>query len=148
MRKDDIENMLRITILILLLSIYQNAVACSCRLGPVDKKLSNSESVFLGKVRTIVVLDEKNGLDEDRIIVKFNVNESFKKAESLVTLDTFDNKSSCEGYWFKEGEEYLVYAYQMKGRLSTYYCGGVIPKNIKDNSAFLSEISTLKKLKK
>jgi hypothetical protein len=148
MRKEVFENMLKITILILLLTAYNSAIACSCRLGPVEKKLSDSESVFLGRVSTVIVLDEKNGVNEDRIIVKFDVNESFKKAESLVTLDTFDNKASCEGYWFKEGEEYLIYAYRMKERLSTYYCGGVIPKNIKDNSDFLSELNTLKKLKK
>jgi hypothetical protein len=138
--------MLRITITLILLLAQSYALACSCHLGTVEDKLKNAESVFIGKSRGVIVLDEKNELGEDRIIVKLDVMQAFKNADSLITLDTFNNSSSCEGYWFKEGQEYLVYAYKIDDRLSTLYCGGVIPKDNKKDSTFLKELNQLKKL--
>ncbi|WP_444916854.1 hypothetical protein [Microbulbifer sp. JMSA003] len=138
--------MLRITITLILLLAQSHALACSCHLGSVEDKLKNAESVFIGKSREVIVLDEKNELDEDRIIVKLDVLQTFKNADSLITLDTLNNSSSCEGYWFKEGQEYLIYAYKIEDKLSTLYCGGVIPKDTNKDSTYLKELNQLKQL--
>lgn len=138
--------MLRVIVFLSTFLASSYSLACSCHLGSVEDKLKDAESVFLGKVRSVVVLDEKNGFGENRVIVKLDVEKSFKNADTLITLDTFDNRVSCEGYWFKEGQEYLVYAYKVEDRLSTLYCGGVLSKDAKKDSIFLKELNYLKQM--
>ena len=139
-----LKNVLQLSCLLIALLTNNVTLACDCDLGSVDDKVNNAESVFLGKVRSVNILGEKNSLGENRIIVEFDVTIPFKGSDSPITLDTFDNTVSCEGYWFKKGKEYLVYTYEVEERLSTFYCGGVLPKNLQKESIFLKELNKLK----
>jgi len=139
--------MLRIIILLIITLANGYAIACSCNLGSVDKKFNEAYSVFIGKVREIIIQDKENRFGEQSILVTLSIEQSFKNAKKSITLDTFNNRVSCEGYWFKEKHEYLVYAYEKAGRLSVLYCGGVLPKDSKQCSAFLKELNQLKQLK-
>jgi hypothetical protein len=48
---------------------------------------------------------------EPRIIVTFQVYRVWKgRPRRTIILHTVFNKWTCNGYWFKEGEEYLVFA--------------------------------------
>src|SRR5690606_26618809 len=103
------------------------ALACDCYLGDVSEKYRDSASVFLGTVDEVVYLGEENALGDELIVVTFSVLQSWKGASGTVTLNTAYNRSSCSGYWFRESETYLVYAYDIDGKLDTKYCGGVVP---------------------
>ncbi len=116
------------------------AAACTCSLGTVKHKLENHTSVFLGTVSEVKRLDEKSSRGEQRIQVSFSVERRWKGKDTDVMLDTWDNKISCEGYWFKEGLRYLVFARPGKNGLTVWYCGGVIQdssKEFKEHIEFL-----------
>ena len=136
--------MFRIIIFLITFLTANHVLACSCNLASIDERFNEAESVFLGKVYSIIAQGESNQFGDERIIVTFNVKQPFKNANELIILDTFDNGVSCEGYWFKEGHEYLVYAYKTEGRLSTFICGGVLLKDTKKGSVFLKELKQLK----
>ncbi|ATG78412.1 hypothetical protein [Pseudoalteromonas sp. 1_2015MBL_MicDiv] len=136
--------MLKLSTLISLLIFTNIALACDCRLGEVNDKLANAKYVFIGKVSSITIKGTKSPFNEDHILVDFSVIQSWKGNNKKVTLDTVANRASCNGYWFNESQTYLVYAYDVKGKLDTYYCGGVIPKN--EKSHFDSELSSLNEL--
>jgi hypothetical protein len=88
------------------------AQACDC-VGPRGKAaLDNAKVAFSGKVLKIRYLDRRESIvGEPRIIVTFQVYRVWKgRPKSTIVLHTVLNKGSCNGYWFKEGEEYLVFA--------------------------------------
>lgn len=139
--------MTRFIISLLLLLLHHDASACTCELGTVEDKFNSAESVFLGKVKSVEKKGKKNIFGEDEILVTLHVTKSFKSLENTVVLDTSDNRSSCEGYWFKKDQSYLVYAYNIKNKLSTYYCGGVVPFDTDNNLQFQNELESLNRLK-
>lgn len=108
----------------------EGALACSCTLGDVSQKLSEAQDVFVGKVTSVIAKGSSNDFGEERVLVSFSVDESWKgNAAGPIVLDTVHNGVSCLGYWFKENLSYLVYTYQVDGKLDTYVCGGVIAKD-------------------
>jgi hypothetical protein len=71
--------------------------------------MRHHDVVFRGTVSQIDVLDASRG--EPPIVVHFDVIESWKGiAGSAFTLHTIYNKYTCDGYYFKEEQEYLVFA--------------------------------------
>lgn len=118
------------------------AYACSCSMGSVKEKFKSSFSVFSGKVKKIDYLQSANGFGDQNIIVYFE-NPVVYKGGKNTTLDTAYNGAGCTGYWFKEGEEYLIYAFKRgDGSLDTMWCGGVISKS-ENHKAFNKEIKKL-----
>jgi len=87
------------------------AWACSC-VGPKGLNiLSNNVAVFSGKVMAIAYLEPDANSSEPPIRVTFDVSEVWKgPVRRTVTLTTICNKYSCEGYFFKERQHYLVAA--------------------------------------
>ena len=102
--------------------------ACSCNIGNVEEKYKTHVSVFLGKVTEIYFYNSKNKMGDQRIKVKFDILNQWKGSKTQNQLFTVYNESSCWGYWFKEGEEYVIYAFEEDGKLNTWWCGGVISK--------------------
>lgn len=98
------------------LSLSQDGLACSC-LGPRGKKaLEGAAAAFSGKVTKVEYLDADEPGVEPRIAVTFEVYRSWKgPLKKSAVLHTIYNKWTCEGYFFKEGREYLVFAYQNRG---------------------------------
>ncbi len=102
-----------------------NAFACSCTPPSVEGVLSSSDAVFSGKVNKIKYLDDPQQVSpEPRIIVTFDVSQWWKgQNEKQAVLHTVYNTSTCNGYRFKENEEYLVYASKQEdGTLGTSVC--------------------------
>jgi hypothetical protein len=104
------------------------ASACSCAVPPGSQKervefaVSDSEAVFSGEV-----VDFEEGADSTPIFgpietVSFRVSEVWKGPQrETLEVSTPTQGSAC-GYAFKEGQEYLVYAYTGKQGLQTDLC--------------------------
>jgi len=116
------------------------AAACDC-VGPRGKDaLINAKVAFSGKVIKIKYVDNrKQANPEPRIIVTFRVYQVWKgKPTNKIVLHTVFNKWTCNGYTFKEGEEYLVFAVandsatakrfpKARNTLGVSTCGGTYP---------------------
>lgn len=112
-------------LLVLLVSLavhVPRASACSCIMPepPLAAK-DNSAAVFSGRVTGIKPpVNMTSSLDESRIT--FDVLMSWKGIDrNPVQIFSSTSSASC-GYEFEEGKEYLVYAYDNEGRLSTGLC--------------------------
>ena len=100
-----------VAVLISLLQSHHPAWTCSC-IGPTGPDiLSNNAAVFTGEVTAIEYLEPDTESSEPPIRVAFEVNEVWKgPVRTTVTLTTIYNKFSCDGYFFKDGQLYLVAA--------------------------------------
>lgn len=102
------------------------AFACSCSSPDIKTSFDSAETIFVGNVKAIEETGKTNSFGEKNIIVTFEVINNFK-GNSLgeIKLNTILNQMSCDGYWFKNQEKYLVYAYLTdEGTLSTSFCKG------------------------
>jgi len=96
---------------------------CSCVLPKASSEaLKEATAVFAGKV---VGIDAPSGLvisSADPVKVTFNVSKVWKgPTYKTLVITTARNGASC-GYSFKEGEDYVVYAYGKETELSTGLC--------------------------
>ena len=127
-----------ITIFFVVMLLPQDGFACKC-VGPRGKKaLERAAATFSGKVTKVEYLDADGPRVEPRIIVTFKVYHSWKgPLKKSVVLHTIYNKWTCEGYFFKEGQEYLVVAYKnheqmaekfapAKDTLGANFCGATM----------------------
>jgi hypothetical protein len=99
------------SVLFSLVLTNQAALACSC-VGPRGLNiLSNNAAVFAGKVMAVEYLTSGANSSEPPIRVTFDVKEVWKgPVRSTIILTTIYNRFSCEGYFFNEGQHYLVAA--------------------------------------
>ena len=102
------------------------ASACQCTMPVENPTLAASSAVFSGEV---VKIDQpspfKSGADLETDT--FRVYEVWKGPEQeTLVVHTALMGMSC-GYPFKEGQEYLVYAYTGKQGLEVGLCGNVVP---------------------
>jgi hypothetical protein len=118
----------------------RTAAACDC-VGPRGKAaLVSAKTAFSGKVIKITYIDNpEQSNPEPRIIVTFRVYRVWKGEPGTETvLHTVFNKWTCNGYGFKEGEDYLVFAHandsetakmfpKAKNTLGVGTCGGTAP---------------------
>src|SRR5690242_9992651 len=82
------------------------ANACSCMRPEMPAVLERSSLVFSGNVTKVVALDDA---PEPGIEVSFSVSQVWKgEPGASPTIRTIHNRRSCNGYFFKEGESYLV----------------------------------------
>lgn len=137
-------------------------VSCSCAASPFETRVQQAGRIFSGTVRSIEIAENmvEPGRKDPPVIVTFDVDESFKDADSRQqVLHTSLTRVTCAGYPFEEGHAYLIYAYP---RLASTYerwslydfktgtydtgglCGGTIEAS--DDRA-LSEIKELQALK-
>ncbi len=101
-----------IILFIMISSCIHTAIACDKSQLKPSQALNEADVVFRGKVENLQYLDDPNKTKtEPRIIVTFSATEVWKgKADKTISLHTTHNKSTCNGFVFKAGEEYLVYA--------------------------------------
>ncbi|MEK5520889.1 hypothetical protein MHI39_01205 [Heyndrickxia sp. FSL K6-6286] len=85
--------------------------ACSCaELPGVEEEFERSKAVFSGKVIDIREKRSLKGYTTKSVL--FEVTNTWKGVEqSQIIITTGQGGGDC-GYDFKEGEEYLVYAYE------------------------------------
>ena len=122
---------LLLTVLGAVLLIPDCASACSCAIESNPKErvefaLSDSEDVFSGEV-----VDFEKGADSTMFgpteTVSFRVSEVWKGPQrETLEVSTPTQGSAC-GYAFKEGQEYLVFAYTGKQGLETDLCSSNKP---------------------
>jgi hypothetical protein len=96
------------------------ALGCSCEPPSVEKVKGWADAVFVGTVSDVQFVDKEGdpAFGDKRIIVTFSVSSQWKGVElKNITLHTFYNQVSCDGYAFKQGQEYIVYAKKHKARL-------------------------------
>ena len=102
----------------------QCAYACSCMgVFSTERYLSSSEAVFSGEV---VEVEEGPTLTDygSSFRVTLRASEVWKGPQrETLEVSTLRDGMSC-GYPFKEGEEYLVYAYTGKQGLEVDLCNG------------------------
>ena len=117
---------LHLTVLGAVFLIPDCAFACSCAIESNPKErvefaVSDSEAVFSGEV-----VDFEEGADSTMFgpteTVSFRVSEVWKGPQrGTLEVSTPTQGGAC-GYAFKEGQEYLVYAYSGKQGLETDSC--------------------------
>lgn len=102
--------------------------ACSCAPPPsAAEALAQADSVFAGRVISIVARAGNPALPpvpEEPVTVVFEVETVWKgPARRTIVLNTVINAMSCEGYFFAEGGEFLVFAYRQRdGSLGVHLC--------------------------
>src|SRR5262245_29389403 len=91
--------------------VPRSVAACSCS-GPsgVDI-LHGNASVFTGSVSRVEYLEPDRRDHEPQILVTFDVDEVWRGPVSRTfVVRTVHNKWTCRGFYFQEGEKYLVVA--------------------------------------
>lgn len=111
---------MRTLLVIVMLALSgQQANACSCLEPKVKETLKWADVVFTGeavKVQYVDAVGDKM-FGERRIIVTFQVSNYWKgNVGATITLHTVYNQVSCGGYFFKEGEKFIVYAKKHKAK--------------------------------
>jgi hypothetical protein len=113
-------------LLLAFLLSFEVAYACSC-IPPefAYDAMDNSDAVFSGKVTGIDYIGNADEA-EPRILVEFEVYEVWKgDLRKKITLDTVYNTYTCNGYFFEDGKEYIVFAHRKEdGSLGTRLCSG------------------------
>lgn len=89
-----------------------NGFSCDKKQLSPTEALKEADIVFRGVVDNLRYLDDPDKIKtEPRIIVTFKVSSVWKgEAQKIITIHTTHNKDSCNGFVFKDGEEYLVYS--------------------------------------
>jgi hypothetical protein len=86
---------------------------CTCHSVVGPETVKRAAALFIGKATKVEFLEPDERQKEPRILVTFEISEVWKGPESkTLRLRTTYNKWTCEGYYFKEGETYLVTAYK------------------------------------
>lgn len=88
-----------------------------CALVTPIERLKTSKAVFSGRV---IEVKESEWIQ----VAKFRVSKSWKYIRAGEVVVT--NYIHHEGPYFHRGKNYLVYAYQREGKLSTGGCSGTI----------------------
>jgi hypothetical protein len=94
------------------------AAACSCVVPPPPlEALEQADAVFTGQVTQAT-----RGLGGAGVRVRIRLSRSFKGiAHSTETVHTSSSGALC-GFRFEKGEKYIIYAYQIDGKLHTNIC--------------------------
>lgn len=97
--------------------------ACSCaRPAPPKESLEGSSAVFAGKVIDLNIPIGFVRSTADPVKVTFDVSKVWKGPDyKNMVIKTARSDVSC-GYAFKQGDEYIVYAYGEGDKLSTGIC--------------------------
>ncbi len=97
------------------------AFACSCLPpGTPQEELGKSDAVFAGKV--VQVSGQVDGGAAETVEVRFEVSQVWKGAESRTVLVKTPGSSASCGFNFEQGREYVVYASQQEGNLTSGLC--------------------------
>lgn len=108
----------------LFVSLPRGAFACSCMMPPEPKAaLDMADAVFAGKVVSIVDRKSVQWFDStDSLLVTFQVTTVWKgDAKPALSISTARDGAAC-GYSFHPGRDYMVYANEFEGALSSTIC--------------------------
>lgn len=122
----------RLVALLLLVAVsfpISPVTACDQALLTPARAFLSADYVFRGRVENLQYLDNpEQEIPEPRIIVTFSVSAVWKgKSEKQILIHTTHNKTTCNGYVFRAGQEYLVYA-QRNRRAENFLARFFAPK--------------------
>ena len=88
------------------------AAACSCVPTTIAENIERAGAIFAGKVTAINYPDEpRNPFGERRVLASVEISRVWKReAGREAVVSTWEDLSSCDGYNFHVGQEYLVFA--------------------------------------
>lgn len=92
-----------------------NAYACSCKLASAERDAQRTTIIFKG----FVAEGPSNEL-EDRRDYKFTPTKIYK-GDQYKNLTIYSPRSTC-GQFFEKNIEYMVFAFEYKGKLLTNIC--------------------------
>ncbi len=102
----------------------ERSFACGCKvtLEPKKKQIqdafTDSGAIFSGEVVEV----SESPADENSLLVKFKIAQSWKgESKREITITTAKESSMC-GYGFEVGKKYLVYANGLKNDLFVENC--------------------------
>lgn len=100
-----------------------NALACSCASRLPCQAYGEASAVFVGTVRDIrITTATHSNYGRSKRVVRLSVDSAFRGIKgSEVDVTTGMGGGDC-GFEFVPAEQYLVYAYENEGRLSTGIC--------------------------
>jgi hypothetical protein len=115
--------LITVSVLAFLTLSVGNALACSCAEQAPCQAYDAASAVFIGTVidsRHIKVTQDN--YERDRMAVRLSVDSAFRGVTgSEVELTTGLGGGDC-GFGFVKGQQYLVYASERRGKLSTGIC--------------------------
>src|SRR5437016_5590360 len=124
----------------LLIFFSSNADACTCGTILPCQAYAGAQVVFVGLVTKTETVSSgglmpsnamSTTLTNGATAAHFRIEEAFLGIEKIKTeVDVFGEGTTCD-YYFKEGVEYLVYAYRNPDNktLHTNICAGTAPFN-------------------
>lgn len=113
------------------------SLACSCARTNACQAAGHADAVFTGTVASVEMVSESN---PQSVVVRINVEQAFVNAPPPVATLTMDI-SGCT-FSFKAGQQYLVYAYNRSGKLTTSSCSRTRP--LADAAEDLRYLSTMR----
>lgn len=137
----------RIVVLLGLIVVgaHRESFACSCASTNPCQATGYADSIFSGRVASVEMLPPAESTPEQRIVVRINVEHGFVNAPGPVAILSMDF-SSCT-FSFKVGQQYLVYANNRSGKLTTSSCSRTRPlADASDDLRYLSTMSDLANL--
>lgn len=132
--------MRKLIFLILGFAFVSSSFACSCMMpGSPSEEFKNYNYIFTGTVESI----EKEDSDSpySRKNVEINILDKYKWADlwAKITVSTWSWWGDC-GYFFKEGEDYFVYAWwEEVDKLSVWICSRT--RSLEDASEDVEDLS-------
>lgn len=130
---------------ILVIIITPISWACNCNIGDAAEKFQKHTSIYQGIVSEVIFFDSEDAFGDQHIKVTFEIEKQWKGEPSQNQLTTVYNGASCFGYWFKEKQRYIIYAFEEGEHLNTWWCGGVISE-FENTNDFKSEIIKLNEI--
>jgi hypothetical protein len=123
------------------------AVACSCAGTQVPcQAFGEASAVFVGTVIDSSVIAVKRGdYDRKTRVVRLTIDSSFRGVEGAeVEVQTGMGGGDC-GFGFVQTQQYLVYAYEHDGKLSTGICTRTRPiARAAEDLSYIQELATAK----
>jgi|GEM_PF-3094846 len=119
---------MRLLIIIVLIFLTADILACSCGRVGILKAQKGSDLVFVGrvvKVNEVTTKEKITGTETEieyrRYEFTFKVTSVYKGRKSsfmkdTITIVTTGGGSDC-GNWFRESEKYLIYSYKSDKKL-------------------------------
>ena len=139
--------MIKLTLILVLTFINHQLLACSCDIGDVSKKFEEHVSIFQGVVTDLIFYKQEDVFGDQYIKIIFDIEKQWKDKPNQNQLHTVYNKSSCYGYWFKEKQRYIIYAFEEGETLNVWWCGGVVSE-YGNKKSYKEEIDALNELTK
>ncbi|MCA9381129.1 hypothetical protein KC678_02600 [Candidatus Dojkabacteria bacterium] len=106
------------TFIIISIISTSTVAACSCiQPGTPIEEANKGQIIFSGTVESITEVDDLNL----QVTVKPIMSWTSDLLSMTTPVSTANNSAAC-GYNFEEGKDYLIYAYEHEGNLSTNLC--------------------------